>query len=148
GPYMRVDGRGYQLLMDYHGGLQPFRLNSIQSVMDDDELAPLVRDRAVILGVTPESVPDSLDTPFSTGFSGRDPLWGVAIHAHITDQLIREALDGAPSLSGLPRSLEHLWIWVWAMAGAALGLAVRSTLPAVVGAGAGVLAIGGIAYFA
>ena len=55
---------------------------------------------------------------------------GITVHANIADQLIREAIDGAPSLRGLSRGDEDLWIWGWAMAGMALGLLVRYPIPA------------------
>jgi adenylate cyclase len=148
GLYIRVDSRGYQTLMDYRGGAEPFPLKSVADIMNGEGMAALVRGRAVIVGVAAESVQDYFETPFSTGFNTADPIYGIAIHAHIADQLIRQALDGTPSLYGLSRPLENVWIWVWAFAGLGLGLAIRSTLPAVGGGFAGVLVIGGIVYVA
>jgi adenylate cyclase len=148
GPYMRVDSRGYQILIDYHGGPDPFVRKSLGDMMGSDEAAGLVRDRVVIVGGAAESVPDAFATPFSTGFNAADPVYGMALHAHIADQLIRQALDGTPSLYGLSHPLENVWIWLWALAGLGLGLAIRSTLPAVCGGFAGVLVIAGIVYVA
>jgi CHASE2 domain-containing sensor protein len=144
GPYIRVDSRGYQTLMDYGGGAEPFPFRSVGEIMNGDEAAAVVRGRAVIVGVAAESVQDYFETPFSTGFNSAEPIYGIAIHAHLADQLIRQALDGTPSLYGLSRPLENVWIWFWALAGLGLGLAIRSTLPAVGGGFAGVLVIGGI----
>ena len=146
GPYIRVDSRGYQLLMDYRGGAQPFPLKSVADIMNGEEAAALVRSRVVIVGVAAESVQDDFATPFSTGFNAADPIYGITIHAHLADQLIRQALDGTPSLYALSRPLENVWIWFWALAGLGLGLAIRSTLPAVGTGFAGVLVIGGIVY--
>ena len=148
GPYLRMDSRGYQMLIDYHGGPDPFLRKSVGDIMESEDAAALVRGRAVILGGAAESVPDSFSTPFSTGFNASEPIWGLGLHAHVADQLIREALDGTPSLSGLSRPLENIWIWLWALAGVGLGLAIRSTLPAVCGALAGVSVITGIVYVA
>ena len=148
GPYIRVDSGGYQMLMDYRGGAQPFPLKSVADIMNGEEAAALVRGRAVIVGVAAESVQDYFETPFSTGFNAAEPIYGIAIHAHLADQLIRQALDGTPSLYGLSRPLENVWIWLWALAGLGLGLAIRSTLPAVCGGFAGVLVIAGIVYVA
>ena len=86
---------------------------------------------------------DYFATPFNSGFHNADPIWGIALHAQVADQLIREAVDGAPILNALPRSLEDLWIWVWAMAGALLGMALRSTAPAMLGIAAGLAALAG-----
>jgi adenylate cyclase len=148
GPYMQLDSRGYQTLIDFHGGTEPFPRKSVGDIMTNDDAAEFVRDRVVILGGAAESVPDSFPTPFSTGFNSAEPVWGSSLHAHVADQLIRRALDGTPALSGLSRPLENVWIWFWAVAGLGLGLAVRTTLP-VVGVGfAGVSLIAGIVYAA
>ena len=32
GPYIRVDSRGYQMLMDYRGGAEPFPLKSVADI--------------------------------------------------------------------------------------------------------------------
>jgi len=148
GPYIALDNRGYQALLDYRGGPQPFPQWSLSEIMDRDDLAARVRDRIVVVGVAAESVKDSFATPFSTGFNGGDPVNGIAIHGHLAEQLIREALDGAPILDGMPRQFENLWIWTWAIGGAMLGLMIRSTLPALGGSAAGLAAIGLIAYVA
>jgi adenylate cyclase len=146
GPYVKLDNRGYQMLLDYRGGPQPFPLWSISEVMDRADLAERIRDRIVIVGVTAESVKDAFATPFSSGFAGAEPVNGVAIHGHLADQLIRAALDGAAMLDGLPRQFEDLWIWVWALGGAILGLVIRSTLPAIIGVAAGMVVIGAVGY--
>lgn len=147
-PYITLDNRGYQVLLDYRGGPQPFPQFSLSDVMDRDDLASRIRGRLVIVGVAAESVKDSFATPFSTGFNGGDPVNGIAIHGHLADQLIREALDGAPILDGIPHPFENLWIWAWAIGGAILGLMIRSTLPALAGGAAGLGAIGAIVYVA
>ena len=73
---------------------------------------------------------------------------GITVHAHIADQLIRRAIDGAPILIGFSRGVEDLWIWAWALAGLMLGLLVRSTMPALCGSAVGVAVLAGIVYVA
>jgi len=146
GPYVQLDSAGYQILLDYRGGPDPFLVKSVGDIMHHDDAAELVRDRAVIVGVTSESVNDSFATPFSSGFHNAEPISGIALHAHVADQLLREAVDGAPALTGLPRGVEDLWIWVWAMAGAVLGMLVASTIPAALGTTTGLLALAGTVY--
>jgi adenylate cyclase len=146
GPYVRLDSAGYQMLLDYQGGSRRFPFRSIGQVMHSDDVAPLVRGRAVLVGVTSESVKDTFSTPFSTGFGSEEPIWGITVHAHIADQLIREARDGAPSLRGLSRESEDLWIWGWAMVGMLLGLLVRSPIPALCGTALGLLVLTGMVY--
>lgn len=148
GPYVALDSRGYQVLLDYSGGREPFVRHSLSTIMDRDDLAPLVRGRVVIVGVMAQSVRDTFATPFNTGLNNAEPVYGMVIHAHLADQLIREALDGAPILGALPRGFENVWIWSWALAGALLGLLIRSALPAVTFGAAGTAAITGITFAA
>jgi adenylate cyclase len=146
GPYIGLDSRGFQILLDYHGGPHPFALKSIADIMSSEDAASLVQGRAVIIGTTSESVKDSFSTPFNTGFNNRDPIYGIGVHAHVADQLISAAIDGTPDLHAFSRRVEDLWIWVWALAGMALGLLVRSTIPAVIGSAAGLLILAGTVY--
>ncbi len=146
GPYLRLDSGGYQMLLDYHGGPDPFPEKSIGEVMHNDDAARLARGRAVIVGITSESVKDFFSTPFDTGFGHAGPIYGIALHADLADQLIREALGRSPSLRFLPRGIEDLWIWSWAIAGAVLGIFVVSTIPAVLGTIAGLALLAGIVY--
>jgi CHASE2 domain-containing sensor protein len=74
GPYTRLDSSGYQILVDYFGGANPFPLRRIGEIMRSDDLASLVRGRVVIVGVSSESVHDSFSTPFNTGFNSGDQM--------------------------------------------------------------------------
>ena len=146
GPYTRLDSAGYQILLDYHGGPHPFRSHGIGEIMRGDDAASLVRGRVVIIGVNSESVHDSFSTPFNTARHRQQPMNGIVVHAHIADQVIREAEDGAPVLAGFPRRIEDLWIWGWAIAGVALGLLARYSILAVIGSTAGLLILAGAVY--
>jgi len=146
GVYTRLDSRGYQMLLDYRGGPDPFPHRSVGEVMHGEDAEALVRGRAVIIGITSESVKDFFSTPFNTGFNNRDPIYGITVHAHIADQLIREAIDGTPSLQGCPRGIEVLWIWAWAMAGMALGYFGRNPVLSLGGSAVGLLSLAGAVY--
>jgi adenylate cyclase len=148
GPYMRLDSSGYQILLDYRGGQNPFPLKSIGEIRRNDNAASLVRGRVVIVGINSESVHDSFSTPFNTGFNHGHQMNGIVVHAHIADQLIREAIGGARILAGFPRYAENLWIWAWAMTGMILGLFVRSPIPAVSGSALGLLLLSSAVYYA
>jgi adenylate cyclase len=147
GPYIRLDGGGYQVLLEYYGGAQPFQRTTIADIMDNDRSA-LVAGKVVLIGDTLESVKDFLVTPFSTGFGVADHIYGFEAHAHLADQLIEQALVGTPPLAGLSRNWENGWIWGWATAGAVLGLLFRSAAVALGGSAVGVMGIGAIVYVA
>jgi adenylate cyclase len=104
GPYVRLDDRGYQILLDYHGGSEPFRRVSIADVMDRNAVASLVRDRIVIIGNAAQSVPDFFITPFNSEVTGRGvpTVLGIAMHGYLADQLVRGALDGEPASPSAP----------------------------------------------
>ena len=57
-------------------------------------------------------------------------------------------VDGAPSLRGLSRGGEDIWIWGWALAGMALGLLVRNPVSAAFGSAIGLLVLAGAVYHA
>jgi adenylate cyclase len=148
GPYVTLDARGYQMLIDYRGGEQPFAERSVADIMDRSDAAPLIRGRAVIVGVTGESVKDDFITPFNTLTGSAPPLGGIALHAHIADQLIREGLTGGPFLDFLPRGWEDGWIWLWAMGGALAGWRLRGTVPALAAVGSGLAILAATVYAA
>lgn len=146
GPYVQLDARGYQILLDFYGGAQPFPIRPIRDVMNAD-LSQFVTGRVVIVGDALESVKDFFASPFNVGFNN-SRIFGMAIHAHLADQLIRLSKGTSQLLGALPRSAENIWIWAWAVAGAALGLMVRATIPAAIGSAAGVVAISVATYVA
>jgi adenylate cyclase len=148
GPYIEPDSSGYQIMLDYRGGPQPFPEMSLDGVMSRQDVAAMVRDQVVILGVAADSVHDGVATPFNTGFGRAGLTNGMAVHGHLVDQLIREAEGKSPVLRVLPRRYEDLWILVWAVAGAGLGMACRSTLLTVAGGTGGVAIIGTLVYAA
>jgi CHASE2 domain-containing sensor protein len=140
GPYLRLDTQGYQILLDYRGGAQPFKKISMKDVMvgTPDAVRAAVKGRAVIIGSDAVSVPDFFTTPFNSEFTNVPPIAGIQIHGYLADQLIREALYGDPSLKLLSHyGIEILWICGWAIAGTVFGIALRRPIPVL-----GVLLIG------
>lgn len=128
GPYARVDAAGYQMLTDYRGGHRRFRQISFAEIIDRPELAATLRDRIVLVGTAALSIKDHFATPFSTGWGGEGPLIGIALHAHVADQLIRLAKGESRNPVPLPRLVDHVTIWAAAMAGAVLALLVWRVL--------------------
>src|SRR5262249_17782685 len=64
GPYVVLDDQGYQILLDYRGGTQPFKKISIEDVMvgRPDAVRASVKGRVVIIGSDAVSVPDLFTT--------------------------------------------------------------------------------------
>ena len=143
GPYAHADTGGYQTLLDFHGGPRRFPRLSVAEAMEGDAAAPLVRGRVVLVGTEAPSVKDSFASPFSTGWGGGEPLAGVAVHAHLADQLIRIHAGEAASRTALPWAADAAIVWACATAAAAAGLAFPSAglaFAAVLAAGLGLIA--------
>jgi class 3 adenylate cyclase len=143
GPYARVDAAGYQMLFDYRGGYRRFRQISFAEIIDRPELAATLKDRIVVVGTAALSIKDHFATPFSTGWGGEGPMIGLALHAHLTDQLIRLANGESRNPVPLPRMLDNLAIWIAAMAGAVLALLVWRVLVVLVALLLGLGLVGG-----
>jgi adenylate cyclase len=149
GPYIDLDAGGYQLLLDFHGGAEPFRHLTVADVMDSaDGAARVVRDRAVIVGNAAKSVHEEFVTPFDTGLGGGRLIHGMAIHAHVADELIRLASGVSSGLTAWPRLGEAVWISAWAVGGALLGLGLRRVKWTALGLVAGLLLLASIVYAA
>src|SRR5262245_16884991 len=128
GPYARLDAAGYQMLFDYRGGYRRFRQISFGEIIDRPELGAALRDRIVLVGTAALSIKDNFATPFSTGWGGEGPLIGIALHAHLADQLIRLANGESRNPVPRPRMIDDVTIWAAAMAGAVLALLVWRVL--------------------
>src|SRR4029077_6549557 len=61
GPYLRLDNGGYQVLLEYYGGAQPFARRTVADIMDNDRSA-LIAGKAVLVGDMLESVKDFFAT--------------------------------------------------------------------------------------
>lgn len=106
---------GYQILVNYRAvAPQQVSLAQVLKGSLDSQLAQLVRDRIVLIGVTDSK--DSHLTPYSEGtLPNRMP--GVVIHAQMTSQIISAVLDRRPLIWWLPEWGEYAWIEVWSLLG-------------------------------
>jgi CHASE2 domain-containing sensor protein len=131
------------MLFDYRGGYRRFRQINFAEIIDRPELAVTLRDRVVVVGTAALSIKDNFATPFSTGWGGEGPLMGLALHAHLADQLIRLANGESRNPVPLPRMLDNVAIWIAAMAGAVLALLVWRVLVVLVALLLGLGLVGG-----
>jgi len=143
GPYAQVDASGYQMLFDFSGGHQRFRQISFSQIIDHPEIAEALRSKIVLVGTAALSVKDIYATPFSTRMGGQGPIIGIALHAHVADQLIRLAQGEARNREPVQREMEFGLVWAAAMAGALLAMRVARLGPAMAALVLGLIAIGG-----
>ncbi|MGH0032678.1 MAG: CHASE2 domain-containing protein [Myxococcota bacterium] len=143
GGYVGLDAGGYQFLLDFAGGPGAFPSYSLEEVMSGSVPDAALRDRVVILGTTAPSVKDEFQTPLLAG-----PIYGIELHAHAVDQLLRFAAGSSAPVRFWREPGELLWIVAWAALGALLATRIRSPLPAALGAVAALALLAGVAWLA
>jgi len=141
GGYANADARGYQILLDYRLGAEPFKSVSLCDFMDGKVAPNLLTDRIVLVGVTAESIKDYFMTPLRAGSAPANFSHGVTLHAQAVAQLLRMALDGEQPVAGVPERYEALGIWLVGTLGSLIGLALHGALMLGLVATAGVAAL-------
>jgi adenylate cyclase len=142
GAYAAADARGYQILLDYRLGAQPFTSVSLGRLMDGEIAPEMLANRVVLVGVTTESIKDYFMTPLRAGSAPAAFSHGVTLHAQTVAQLLHMALDGLRPMLGIPDRYEILGIWLIGTLGSLIGLVLRGALLF------GLVAAGGMAALA
>ncbi|MBE9040751.1 CHASE2 domain-containing protein [Oscillatoriales cyanobacterium LEGE 11467] len=106
------DFGGYQIFLNYRGGVNRFTRVSMREVLSGGFDPELMRDRIVLIGPTAESTNDFFFTPYP----GKMP--GVEVHAHIISQILGAALEGRPFLQAWNHKQEGVWVLLWSAVGA------------------------------
>jgi len=126
GSYIRADAGGKQILINYQRGHRAFEVVSLRQVLQDQLPPNWATDRIILIGPFSEADKDDFFVPHSSGFVGEaTPMYGIEIHAHLTSQILRAALEGQPFIRSWPEWVEGLWTLVWAGAGAILAWWLR-----------------------
>jgi adenylate cyclase len=117
GAYRKEDDSGYQMMIRYRGKSRFFEYIRATDVLEGRVAPEKLRDRVVLIGVTAESLKDSLSTPVSVD---GEVMYGVEIHANIVSQLISSTLEDRRFIQVWANDLESIWIAVWAIVGGAM----------------------------
>ncbi|MBF2029932.1 MAG: adenylate/guanylate cyclase domain-containing protein [Oscillatoriales cyanobacterium C42_A2020_001] len=114
GGYIRAHTGGYQILINYRGGIQRFQTIDMMTVLENRVPPEVVRDRIVLIGNIAESHKDLFYTPYSsTLLSPPERMPGVVIHANLVSEILSSAMNGREMLHTLPEWAEWLWIMGW-----------------------------------
>lgn len=114
GEYGQKDTGGYQILLNYRGGLEKFPTISMTDVLKNRIPPELMRDRLVFFGPKAPSLNDSYQTPYSSTLRTTTVLIpGVVIHANIASQILSAALENRPMLRASIKPLNWLLILFW-----------------------------------
>jgi CHASE2 domain-containing sensor protein/serine phosphatase RsbU (regulator of sigma subunit) len=122
GEYNESDMGGYQIPINYRGGLDSFKHISMTEVLENRIPADLLRDRLVFVGSKAPSLNDNYRTPYNNNlFVPTELMPGVVIHANITSQILSAALENRPMLRATAKPLNGLLILFWSGYSATLG---------------------------
>ena len=119
GGYVGKEKGGYQILLNFRGGIDRFDTISMTDVLANRIPSDLMRDRIIFIGATADSLKDIFLTPYNQTLLTPERVPGVAIHANLTSQLLSAALDGRPMLKVWGAPVNWFWIGVWSFVGAA-----------------------------
>ncbi len=119
--YAKEDLGGYQILLNWRGGIEAFTSVSMGEVLAGQVKDDLMRDRIVLIGSTAPSTNDFFETPYSGAWevSGRRVMPGVFVHANIASQLVQSALHGRVGLVSFSAIQQNGWIALWTILGTA-----------------------------
>jgi len=149
GEYSKRDGGGYQILVNYRGGLDRFPHISMTEVLENRIPPDLFRDRIILIGAEAPSLNDSFQTPYTNTLLGIPELMpGVVVHANLTSQILSSALDNRPMLYATPKSFKWGLIFISSGYSALLGslwIRTRWSGPGIL---LGALVLIGSSYFA
>jgi adenylate cyclase len=137
GGYAGVDARGYQVLLDLRAGRDSFRSYTLADAIADAIPPDALRDRIAIIGTTASSVKDEFQSALAGG-----SVPGIALHAHLADQLVRWAHGTSRPMRFWSEPRETAWTLAWSALAALLAAAARR--PAMVATG--VASAVGLAY--
>ena len=136
GGYIRADAHGYQTLINFCTAHTPFHTLSLSDILAENFDPNLIRDRAVLIGMTAASTKDifltgavrstQLNSALKNEIAANQLIYGVEIIAHTSGQIIRAVLDQRVPLYVWPDLAEYLWIIVWGLLGVMLGLIFQS----------------------
>ncbi|MBE9041229.1 CHASE2 domain-containing protein [Oscillatoriales cyanobacterium LEGE 11467] len=119
GGYVGRKKGGYQVLLNFRGGIDRFDTISMTDVLENRIPSDLMRDRIIFVGATADSLKDIFLTPYNETLLTPEPVPGVVIHANLTSQLLSAALDGRPMLKVFGKTVNWFWIGAWSFVGAA-----------------------------
>lgn len=117
GSYINADAVGVQILINPRSHEVPFEMVSMTDVLAGRVDASLIRDRAVLVGVTAQSAKDLIN---SAAIKSDNPglVYGVEMHAHVTSQILSSVLSDRPMIIAWNNFWEFAWLVLWGGFGA------------------------------
>jgi CHASE2 domain-containing sensor protein/two-component sensor histidine kinase len=145
GGYVNTDAGGNQILINFRGGELPFRIVSMQNVLNGSVNQDWIRNQIVLIGITSLSAKDVVNVG---AVSGNTPglIYGVEVQAHAVSQIVQAVLTGRPLLTAWWDGWDYLWIVAWGVLGIGLGRLFRSPLKVLLSLGVSCLGLFGLCF--
>lgn len=125
GGYISADARGYQFLLDIQAAERTFPTFRLTTLLEEKIAPEAMRDKIVLVGTVADSIKDLFFIPSRSIFYTRSTISGVELHAHITDQLLRGALEGGAPPTSVSERWESGWLLLWCVMGGIIGTVSR-----------------------
>lgn len=104
---------GIQILINYSSAQA--QSVTIQDVLNGKVNPELFKDKAIIIGVTANTLSDYWSTPYSDTQPNYQEIPGVFIQAQVVSQILNAVLEKRPTLWVLPYWGDILWIYGWSL---------------------------------
>ena len=112
GGYWNGNLGGYQIILNYRGGIDKFNQITFSQILSNKFDFSLIKDKIVIIGSLSDADQDTFFTPESKNSQGIQGIPGIVIHANHVSQLVSSALDGRPLLKPRSKIEEMVFIFL------------------------------------
>ena len=137
GGYVNADSNGNQMLVNFCSSQKPLTYIHLRDIIARKFSPEMLRNRAIIFGVTAASVKDTLITSalkytFFSSISGQQEsmpnqiIYGVEAHGHVLRQILSNVLDKPKLLKTWSNFWEYIWIIIWGIIGVSLSVILES----------------------
>ena len=124
GGYVNADSDGNQMLVNFCSSQKPLTYIHLRDIIARNFSPEMLKNRAVIFGVTAASIKDTLITSalkytLFSSIAGQQEsmpnqiIYGVEAHGHVLRQILSHVLDKPKLLKTLPNFWEYVWIIIW-----------------------------------
>ncbi len=144
GGYVNADANGNQMLVNFCSSQKPLTYIHLRDIFAKNFSPEMVRNRAVIFGVTAASIKDTFITSalkytLFSSISGQSEsmpnqiIYGVEAHAHVLRQILSTVLDKPNLLKTWSNFWEYVWIIIWGIIGVSLSVILQSPWKSLLG---------------
>ncbi len=110
----KQDDLGLSILINFRNRPQPFRIVSLQKIINVPiDNAKSFSDKVVLVGNFNMSTSDVVGTSALPTFKLAGDMHDVKYHAHVASQILSYVLDDRPMLDSWGNIKEYIWILLW-----------------------------------